>query len=386
MDIAISGIGVISSAGINLEKTVETFEKGINRPGRVTLFKTDLGYPVFEAEYHSDVLKNNQIRTVDLAFEAVEQALNDACLPHDLSGFRVGVCMGTTVASQLSEIQFYSSYRENNPDFNAVDRFLASNLAQAINIKTKAKGPELTVVNACSSSTDAIGVAMSWLRAGLCDIAIAGGADELSVVPYCGFGSLKILSNKECAPFDENRDGLNLGEGAGILILETEKSMEKRKTEPHVYVSGYGTCADSYHLTSPAPDGKGLEKAIEKALYDSNISAQDVCFINAHGTATRENDKVEGRTFAKIFGPDINFLSTKGFTGHTLGASGGLEAAFTITGLKSGWIPKTPGFKIQDNEIKMSPTQKRTIINGKFALSTSLGFGGVNSALAFRKA
>jgi 3-oxoacyl-(acyl-carrier-protein) synthase len=327
-----------------------------------------------------------EMRSVSLALCAVEEALLDAGLRSSLSRFRVGVCLGTTVASQLNDMEFYRGYRSGKPmSMDPVDRYLKGNLAEAVGRDVGARGPSLTVVNACSSGADAIGVALSWLRDGVCDVAIAGGADELSLVPLCGFGALGILSDEICAPFDRDRKGLNLGEGAGILVLESEETARKRGKESPLRLSGYGSAADAFHLTAPIPDGSGLEAALMRAMSEAEIHAGDVCFVNAHGTATPDNDKIEGSVFRRIFGSEIKFLSSKGFTGHTLGAAGGLEAAFTAAALREGWIPGSAGFVHEDAEISLSPVRAATPVSGRHAVSTSLAFGGNNAAIVISR-
>ncbi|MDQ1329930.1 MAG: 3-oxoacyl-[acyl-carrier-protein] synthase, partial [Thermodesulfobacteriota bacterium] len=346
-----------------------------------------LSYPVFEVKSLPEKWKNAGMRTLSLALAAAEEALNDAGLPGRLSEFKAGVCLGTTVASQINDIDFYDSFRKvGGADLKPVDRYLKGNLAEAVSGSVKATGPAVTVVNACSSGTDAIGIAVSFLKSGICDIAIAGGADELNRVPLSGFGSLGILSGSLCAPFDRNRAGLNLGEGAGILVLEREDFYIGRGKKPLLYLSGYGSAADAYHLTAPRPDGKGLESAVIYALSVSGISPEDVCFVNAHGTGTTDNDKAEGSVLSRVFGENIRFFSTKGYTGHTLGAAGGLEAAYTAAALKEGWIPASAGFACKDDEIPISPVTENTNIHGAFAVSTSLAFGGNNAAIVIERA
>jgi len=371
MNIVITGMGVISAAGNNLPETLDTFQcKRRNRA------------PLFEVKSIPKKWQKNRMRTLSLALCAVEEALNDAELKKDIGHFRVGVCLGTTVASQLNDVDFYRSYRSTGKaPMDSVNRFLKGNLAQAVANTIGAKGPCVTVVNACSSGADAIGVALSWLRNGECDIAIAGGADELNRIPICGFGALGIVSESLCAPFDRDRKGLNLGEGAGILVLERETCANKRGNVPILYLAGYGSSADAYHLTAPRPDGTGLEAALQRALSEAHISSKDVCFVNAHGTATSDNDRIEGAVLARVFGRDVNVLSTKGFTGHTLGGAGGLEAVFTGVALLEGWIPASAGFVHQDDEIPIKPVREKTSIQGSFAVSTSLAFGGNNAAI-----
>jgi len=369
-----------------MAEQLESFRLMKRNAGPVSLFETSLPYPVFEIKYLLPNKQKNEMRTLSLAMSAVKEALNDAGLQKDLSGFRTGVCLGTSVASQLNDIDFYQTYRRTGKaGMASVDRFLKGNLAEAVAKSIKANGPSITVVNACSSGADAIGLALSWLKNGFCDIAIAGGADELNRVPLCGFGALGILSESLCSPFDRDRSGLNLGEGAGVLILETEEFSRHRGKKSVLRLAGYGASADAYHLTAPRPDGSGLESALRKSLVEANISPENVCFVNAHGTATQDNDKVEGIAIEKVFGPEIKFFSTKGYTGHTLGAAGGLEAAYTAAALRECWIPASLGFVQQDENIPIRPITEQTQINGDFAVSTSLAFGGNNASIVIAK-
>jgi 3-oxoacyl-[acyl-carrier-protein] synthase II len=377
----ITGIGVISAAGNNVTETLQSFEQGRRNAGPATHFPTTLRSPVFEVKHLPAEYYLEGWRTLSLALVALDQALKEARLA-DLSEFRVGVCMGTTVASQLNALQFYKTYRERGTaPMISVDRFLKGNLAEYIARRIGARGPQISVVNACSSGTDAIGVALSWLKSGLCDIAIAGGSDELNHVPYCGFSSLGIANSGLCAPFDRDRTGLNLGEGAGVLVIETRETARRRGVSSDLSLRGYGTSCDAYHLTAPSPEGVGLKAALQSALAEAGIAPREVGFVNAHGTGTHENDLVEGKVLSDIFGPDLIMLSTKGFTGHTLGAAGGIEAVFTAAGLRAGWVPASAGFQNKDEAIPISPVRKKTIITGHFALSTSLAFGGTNAVI-----
>jgi 3-oxoacyl-(acyl-carrier-protein) synthase len=380
-DILITGLGAISAAGNNIAETLDSFAQAQRNAGPVTLFSTTTNCPVFEVKHIPQEYLLEGQRTLSLALIAVTQALVEARIG-DLSGYRVGVCLGTTVASQLNDLQFYTSYRQQSSvSMIAVDRYLKGNLAEFIARRVKARGPALTVVNACSSGTDAIGVALSWLKSDLCDIVIAGGADELNHVPYCGFGSLGIVNPGLCAPFDRDRKGLNLGEGAGVMVVEKKSSAEQRGITSNLFLGGYGSLSDAYHLTAPSPDGIGLKASLRTALDEAGVAPQDVSFVNAHGTGTFDNDQVEGTVLAEIFGAELKMLSTKGYTGHTLGAAGGLEAVFTAAGLRAGWIPASAGFLHRDEAIPLAPVREKTYISGRYAVSTSLAFGGNNAAL-----
>lgn len=377
----ITGLGVISAAGGNLAETLASFARGERNAGPVSLFPTSLRSPVFEVKQLPAEYFLEGARTLSLAGIAVDQALTDAQLA-GLTGLRVGVCMGTTVASQLNDLPFYQSYRTSGAaPMPAIDRFLQGNLAEYVARRIGALGPQLTVVDACSSGTDAIGVALSWLKSGLCDIAIAGGADELSHVPYCGFASLGVANPDLCAPFDRDRKGLNLGEGAGVLVIETRSSAQKRGVSADLALLGYGSANDAYHLTAPSPDGVGLTSALRIALAEAGVAPNEIGFVNAHGTGTIDNDLVEGKVLAELFGPQLRMLSTKGFSGHTLGAAGGIEAVFAAAGLREGWIPASAGFQTRDEAIPITPVREKTAISGRCAISTSLAFGGSNAAI-----
>lgn len=381
--IVIAGMGCISAAGKNIEETLQSFEQGQVNVGRITVFDSVLDKPVFEVKDYIPQCKN---RTFSLLLSAVDEALKNYDGDITDKSLRVGVCIGTTVASQLNNIEFYQEFKETGKaDIEPVNEYLRSNLAEAIAKKYQLKGLQNVVVNACSSGADAIGIALAWLRNDQCDIAIAGGADELNLIPLCGFNSLGIISDDTCAPFDRDRKGLNLGEGAGVLILEKEESFIKRGNAPKLLVASYGSGSDAHHLTAPHPDGVGLKSAIQEVLAGAGIELKDIDFINVHGTATQENDKVEGKVIREMFGKDIKIFSTKGYTGHTLGAAGALEAIFTALALREGWAPKSAGFKNEDEGIGISPLKEKTEIKGQYALSTSLAFGGNNVALIIKK-
>ena len=386
--VLIVGVGVVSAAGANVAATLDTFRQGRRNWSVAKPFETSICSPTFQVEAELAPLPapRHNCRTLRLAMAAIGEALAEAELGPNLSHLRVGVCLGTTVASQLNSIPFYDGYRRSgHPALEPVHDFLNANLAEAVADLLRLTGPRMTVVNACSSGSDAIGIACSWLRAGLCDVAIAGGADELSRVALAGFSSLGVMSPQPCAPFDRDRQGLNLGEGAGILILESAQHAQACGRKATCEVAGFGAGCDAHHLTAPHPEGRGLQRAIEAALAQAGAAPSQVAFINAHGTATLDNDRVEAGTIARIFGASTPFLSTKGYTGHTLGAAGGLEAAFTVLGLIHGWIPASAGFENKPDDMPIAPVRQITTVGGELALSTSLAFGGNNAALLLRR-
>jgi 3-oxoacyl-(acyl-carrier-protein) synthase len=384
----ITGIGAVSSAGEDIHGTLDAFRNGRRSPAAALPFESSISCPTFQVAAALPMLagRPNSSRSLRLAMHAAREALAGAAIHPFGAATRVGVCLGTTVACQLNNISFYDAYRRRaDPPMDPVHNYLNANLAQAVGNLLGAAGPRMTVVNACSSGTDAIGVAANWIRAGLCDAAIAGGADELHRVPLAGFWSLGVMSADLCAPFDRDRAGLNLGEGAGIVVLESAAHASRRGQAGGFEIAGFGAACDAHHLTAPHPEGRGLEGAIRSALAEAGIAPSKIGFINAHGTATLENDRAEGRVLARIFGAHTPFLSTKGYTGHTLGAAGGLEAVFTVLGLREGWVPSSAGFKNRADDIPIAPTRQRTVVVGEYALSTSLAFGGNNAALVIRR-
>ncbi len=384
-DIVVSGIGCISALGGSLETCMDNLFTGAQNcgiPSKLTINRPE-HYPVFEVA-ESDLLLHSDSeslgRTAQLAIVAAREAIDDAGYSaKDLGKLRVGVCVGTTVGCSLNNEDFYREFREGGtPDLSEMRRFFKSNPAEAIARQCNLNGPVQTIVNACSSGADAIGLGKSWLQMGLCDLVIAGGSDELSRISYLGFISLLISDNESCKPFDRARKGLNLGEGAAMLVLSREEESKKS----YCLLAGYESCCDAFHVTAPHPEGKGLKQALTTILKHGNLDAADIVFINAHGTGTPDNDKVEMKVLAEFF-PGIPYFSIKGGTGHTLGAAGAIEAAITVACLCRQEIPASIGFSLCGEREVYAPIDKRTEITGDYALSQSLAFGGNNSVLLF---
>ena len=384
---AITGLGCICAAGRSLPECMASLFAGTRRPAPPVRFISNhpTRYPVFEVD---DVEEpEDQLRTSALGVHATREALADAGLDRDvLRALSVGVCVGTTVGCVMSEDHFCRMcLAGRDPDMEPVRRTLRNNPADVIARTFGLSGPRQTIVNACSSGTDALGIAGSWIRAGLCDVAIAGGADGLDRIAYIGFISLMITDDAPCKPFDVNRKGLNLGEGAAMLVLESEAVRRRRDKRARSFLLGYGSAADAYHPTAPRPDGAGLKRAIAEALVSSGAQARDVAFVNAHGTGTPDNDRVESLVLAEVL-PGVPYFSTKGQTGHTLGAAGAIEAVFTAACLELGKVPASAGFATPDPAIPNLPVLDVRSVSGSLALSQSLAFGGNNSVVVIGKA
>ncbi len=382
--VAITGMGCVSTAG----DTVEACLQGLRTLERLCVpWSDDFPCPVFKVSDPAMAETPDEMRAAKFALKAAREALNKAGLTTAPPVARVGVFLGSTTACQLNDIEFQRTYRTSGEVRSAPpERYFVGHLAERVaRLLNLPPGPRWVVANACASATDAIGMAAEAVRQGHCELAIAGGADELSPVSLRGFQALGVASTEPCRPFDRDRTGLNLGEGAGIVVLETASSAARRGRTPALFIAGYGAAGDGHHMTAPHPDGLGLELAIQRALKSARIAPADIAFINAHGTATRDNDRVEGRVLARVFGPGVLAVSTKGYTGHALGGVGGMEAIFTALGLAEGWIPANIGFENQDPDIPFCPPTKPVEIRGRYALSTSLAFGGGNSALIIRQ-
>jgi 3-oxoacyl-[acyl-carrier-protein] synthase-1/3-oxoacyl-[acyl-carrier-protein] synthase II len=393
--VSITGMGCLTAAGTSLAANIAALDAGTRGPLPPSLFTAEKNHPVFMCDLSgADAaafaalpgarLPAGYSRTVRLAAFAALEALCSAGLdPQGLAGLKAGVCLGTSVGTALEFYNIYCALRAGKEgELGEIDAYLGSNPALALARILRFAGPAHCVTNACSSGADAIGIAAQWIRDGLCDIALCGGADALARITYLGFASLRLTSPEACLPFDKNRAGLNLGEGAAFLVLESPERIRGRKSAGAVL--GYGTATDAHHLTAPHPEARGLVMALEQALAQAGARREDLAFINAHGTATRTNDAAEGAFFAAHF-PGTPFVATKGGTGHTLGAAGAVEAVFTLAHLARGMLPASPGFTEPDPDIGASPVAVPTAVSGSMAMSQSLAFGGNNSVLILGK-
>lgn len=315
---------------------------------------------------------------------------------------RVATVLGNGIGGLEVTGESFKTLFEKGPDRLsplAIPELIANEGAGNISIALGAKGASHVLVTACASSTDALGYALDMIRCGRADVVIAGGSEAV-IMEFCvgGFMKEKALATKfndcpekACRPFNVDRDGFVMGEGAAILILESEEHARARGAKAYAELAGYGATCDAYHITAPDPSADGAVKAIEIALKDAGVEDRTtVDYINAHGTSTKLNDAMETTAFKRVFGEEqakkINISSTKPFHGHCLGATGAIEAALTALAIKEGFVPATINYENPDPELDLNYTPnvgvKRDI---RVALSSSLGFGGHNGILAFRK-
>ncbi|MBO4631922.1 MAG: beta-ketoacyl synthase chain length factor, partial [Lentisphaeria bacterium] len=300
--------------------------------------------------------------------------------------YRVGVAVGTTVACQLDNIPCHARLRAGDlSDLSPFIPYVTGMPAEFLRRRLRLNGPAATVSNACASGSDAAMIGLDWLRTGRCDLVIAAGCDSVSKVAFNGFNALRVCSSAPCRPFDAERAGLNLGEGAGVIILESPDTAAERGIRIEYELAGAGKTADAFHITQPENSGIQLEHAVRIALAGAGLKTEEIDFINAHGTGTLLNDRVECGVLTRVFGPDVRFQSTKALTGHTLGATGAIELIFSEMMLREKRAAANRRYEHPSEEIPAAPLTAAKEISGNAALSTSLAFGGSNTALAIRK-
>ncbi|MDA3971953.1 MAG: beta-ketoacyl-[acyl-carrier-protein] synthase family protein [Desulfobulbaceae bacterium] len=392
--ICVTGLGCCSSAGKNLHQSWINLCDNRCPPPHQPSFPTVHNAPVFSIHPSWSAPDVSQFAgqittplnpTTLFCLSAIRDALAMAGLsPESLPSKRVAIVLGTTVRCHFHNNDYYRNWKQGNvQDQGPMDCYLNDNLATMTQQILATHGPATVITNACASGTDAIGIGRNMLLADQCDIVIAGGADELSPLAYHGFASLLLCSESPCRPFDVNRGGLNLGEGAGIMILEHEESARKRGIRHCGWIRGYGAGSDGYHPTAPHPEARGLIRAVSTALKDGGITSADISFINGHGTGTRANDRAETIGLKTVHLDQCPLVSTKGVTGHTLGGAGGIEAVLTMQALQEGYSPGTIGCIEVDPELVVTPcnAEEGSTLAGSVGMSQSLAFGGGNSAL-----
>jgi 3-oxoacyl-[acyl-carrier-protein] synthase-1 len=291
---------------------------------------------------------------------------------------RVGIALGTSTAGIAETERAYAEFkRSGHPpiSYDFSRQHLPDAMTTIVRGFTGFSGPGMVVSTACSSSAKVFGVARRWLRSGICDAVLAGGIDTLCQITLRGFRSLELLSSQACRPFALDRAGMNIGEGGALLLLE-------RKGEGPAWLLGVGESSDAYHMTAPQPEGIGAVAAMTEALRQANLGPEDIDHINAHGTATQLNDAVEGAAIARLFGDRVPVVSTKGYTGHMLGAAGVTEAGFSVAAIEYGFVPASLGSDRPDPTLRIQIAHRRVDRPVRAILSNSFAFGGSNTTLA----
>ena len=382
---AITGLGVVSGLGLGPGAHIEALRATRSGLRPLSLF-TLPGMPALPVgEVDEDLVRgHHRSRSIALALLAARQAAGD----HELSGDGL-LAVGTTTGGIFESEQHYLQHRgqEGREDRELLRHHPAGAVADVLAAELKLSAERQTFSTACSSSANAIGYGAACIQQGM-PWALVGGVDSLCRLTYAGFHALKLLSSDPCRPFDQGRRGLSLGEGAAFLLLEEESRARSRGAAVLARVDGWGCSADAYHVTAPHPEGHGALRAMKTALLDAGLDASEVDYVNAHGTATPANDRAEGLALAALFGaPGPLVSSTKGSTGHTLGAAGALEAVFCILALSAGFAPSTTGLVEPDPSIPIRHVPRGGVTTPlRVALSNSFGFGGNNATLVFTRA
>ena len=424
--VMITGIGMLCATGNGKDAAWSGIKSGKCGIGRITAFDPsrctcqvagevkDFEKYAIEGGLLDKRAARHMARFSQFAVAAAVEAWKDAGYTEESKPDmdRVGVMMGVGIGGLEVTGENYFTLFEKGPDRVsplAVPELIPNEAAGNISIALGTKGPAQVVATACASSTDALGFALDMIRAGRADVMVAGGSEAvITEFAVGGFMKMRALSTqfnetpeKASRPFNADRDGFVMGEGAAVLILESEEHAKARGAKVYAELAGYGATSDAYHITAPDPSGVGAVKAIEIALKDADVTDKStVDYINAHGTSTHLNDQMETKAFKQVFGEEgakkINISSTKSMHGHLLGGAGALEAAITALAIKEGFVPPTINYEKPDLEVDATKGEVPLDLNYtpnvgvkrdvRVALSSSLGFGGHNGILVLRKA
>ncbi|MGL5616548.1 MAG: beta-ketoacyl-ACP synthase II [Sarcina sp.] len=408
--VVITGLGAITPVGNDVKEFWNNIKNGVCG---IEVFDKDQYFDSTDYDVHiAGTVKNFDAETyigkkevrrndrfVHLAIKAADEAMEDAKINmEEVDPTRVGVIVGSgiggynTIEEQIEKL-VQKGPKRVSPFY--IPSSIINMVAGTLSMRYGAKGISSSVVTACASGTSSIGDAFRQIKHGYMDIVISGGSEAaITKSGMAGFSNLKALStstdvNRASIPFDKERNGFVMGEGAGILILESLESAQKRGAKIYGEIVGYGSTSDAYHITAPSPDGEGAGNAMKNALIEGNIEKTEVDYINAHGTSTAANDRVETKAIKNCFGDrayEINISSTKSMTGHLLGAAGAIEAVICVKAMNDSFIPPTIGYKVKDEECDLNYTPNKGVEKEvNYALSNSLGFGGHNVSLLFKK-
>ncbi|MBO4685742.1 MAG: beta-ketoacyl-ACP synthase II [Lachnospiraceae bacterium] len=407
--VAVTGMGVISPVGNSIDTFWENLKNGVCGVEKIKRFdasrlKVHLDAEVKEFEPKAWYDTAQEIRKSDLymqyAMAAAKQAVEQSgILNSDLDRERFGVYIGSGIGGINSTIRETGRLTEKGPDMVSpffVPMMISNMATGAVSIRFGAKGPTLPVVTACATSTHTVGEAYRAIKHGYADAIIAGGSEasinELAMAGFINCQALNLAEdpNEGSLPFDKRRAGFVMGEGAGILVLERYDHAKKRGAKILAEIVGYGNTSDAYHITAPDPEGSGAVRAIRMAINEAGVTEEDEIYVNAHGTGTHLNDAMETKALKEVFGErayDLHVSSTKSMTGHMMGATGAVEAIASVLALSEGVVPPTINYREKDEECDLNYTPNTAVqVDLDVAISTSLGFGGHNACIAFRKA
>ena len=389
--IYITGAGVVSAVGVGQEQTLSALNAGTTGIGAMAyLDSCHRDIPVGEVKLSNDEMvkmlgvDNDPLftRTALLGRLALREALDQAALTRDMLA-HVHLVSSTTVGGMDRREQNHAQEKACDHLHALMGTHSCGNSTQMIAAQFGQFASLSTVSTACSSATNAVITGANMLRCGLADIVVVGGSESLSKFHLNGFNALMILDRQQCRPFDRDRAGLNLGEGAAYLVLETARSVEARGVTPLCRLAGYGNACDAFHQTASSPDGEGAYRAMSEALEMAGMKPADIDYINAHGTGTPNNDLSESQAIKRLFGPEIPPVSsTKSFTGHTTSASGTIEAVFCLLALEHQFLPINLNWQnaMEEGIVPVAEPRQAELRNIQ---SNAFGFGGNDSSLIF---
>jgi len=406
--VVLTGLGVVSPVGLGLEEFWKSLKEGRNGVGRVThfdpsKFRSQMAAEVKDFHPEAWIEKKSVGRTdrfIHFAMAAGTMAMQDSGLAeHPFDGNRAGVIIGSGIGGSLSIQEGYANLHEIGPKSLSpfiVTKILINMAACQVSIKYGLKGPLSAPCVACSTSSNAIGDALWIIQRGDADIMLAGGSEaSINPLPYGGFCATRSMSTrnddveKASRPFDRNRDGFVKGEGSGIVVLEKLEHARRRGARIYAELMGYGNTADAYHYTAPEPEGDGMVRVMRAALDDADIEPREVGYINAHGTSTLLNDRIESAAIMKVFGEHsrrLKISSIKSMIGHLLAAAGAVEMISTAMSIHTGILPPTINYETPDPDCPLDyVTQGAEKIDLDVALSNSFGFGGGNVCLVVKR-
>lgn len=397
MNIAITGEGIVSAIGLNKQEVLQALQEGRTGIGEMKYLQSiHHELPVGEVDLSNEQMKkmlgipSEQMmsRTSLLGMLAIDQALKDAYVDvaslrarkADGKPLRIVLVSGTTVGGMdITELCFDQLEKQKSVEF--LQHHDCGNSTRLMADHFGIFDEVATLSTACSSAANAIMLGARLLKAGEADLVVAGGTEALSRFHLNGFNSLMILDHEPCRPFDTTRAGLNLGEGAAFLVLESEEMAQQRKITPHAYLTGYGNACDAFHQTASSENGEGAYLAMTEALAMAHLSAKDIQYVNAHGTGTPNNDQSESVSLKRVFGDEMPMVSsTKSFTGHTTSASGSIETVICILAMQHHFVPTNLGWK-NPMENGILPTMGAQNLDLENVLCNSFGFGGNDSSL-----
>lgn len=394
--VAITGMGIISAIGNNVAENYQSLIQGKKGISRVSKIKTNHVNDIMvgEIDFTNEALEqqlgltsdNNYSRTALLGAVAAKQAIQDAGIT-DINAYKTGLISSTSVGGMDMTERYYYDYLEDKSTQKYIEGHHAGDSTQKIAEQLGIEKSLVTTIStACSSAANSIMLGARLIKSGQLDRVVVGGTDCLSKFTINGFKTLMILSDTYSTPFDENRKGLNLGEAAAFLVLESDKVVEAENKKVLAYVKGYGNANDAYHQTASSENGDGATLAMQKALDIAGYNPEDIDYVNAHGTATGNNDLSEGRAIIRVFGENVpDFSSTKAYTGHTLAAAGAIEAVYSVLALQNNIIYPNLNFKTQMKEFSITPQLELKEKPLQAIMSNSFGFGGNCSTVIFSK-